>query len=310
MRHPLVDRLLHGRRRRFGGAGWSSCVAALVAGSALWGSCSEQNFSSFGENRIAVVVGDFDDPTTVLRRLVVFHDQWTGIISSATWNPDWDWRSSALQVEDLLGEGGQLFAYEQVWVASGTRGLGSVVYNGVARDDALLVDNKVCDNLRTYVRRGGDVFVTDWAYDLVERCWPREITFLGDDEVPDAAQLGLDGTIIADVLESGLVDALGSDKLAVRYEFSNQTIITDVRNSVTVWLRGDAPWRTEAGVDRVQSDSPLLVSFRPAIGGGRVVVATFHVDAQSPAAMDRLIQIVLGPIEVGSAADPAPAVAP
>lgn len=273
---------------------WPLLLLALAA-------CNEQGFSSGQDGRLAVVVGDFDDPSTVLKRLAVPHDTWAGIISSATWNPDWNWQAAALQVEGLLAGDGQLFAYDQVWIGSGTRGLGSIVYNGVAADSGLIDDPTVCKNLRAYVKRGGTVVVTDWAYDLVEACWPRDLDGLGDDEVPDSAQMGVPGDLVAEVVDERLAEALGSDTLLLTYDYSNQVVLTDTRSRVTVWLRGDAVWHTEEGAERTQAGAPLLVSFSP--GGGRVVYSTFHLDAQNPAVMDRLIQLVAGPLLVGQAED-------
>src|SRR5262245_18911886 len=49
---------------------------------------------------------------------------------------------------------------------------------------------EVSANLENYVKNGGSVYASDWAFLLVERTWPDEIDFHGDDTDNWAARVG------------------------------------------------------------------------------------------------------------------------
>ena len=251
--------------------------------------CSENALRGGNDPKIAVTYGDFDDLTPALDRLGVAHNIYDGIISSPTWS---EFDVAGVPVENLfLNNEARL--HEAVWVSSGTRGLGATVYNRNDRDDALLVDPDALDTARRYLR-SRNLLVTDWAYDLAEQAWPDAVTYYGDDSVFDDAQKGDIGTVIARVTDPGLAEALGSEQLVLEYNFSNWAVITDVGPDTTVWLRGDVrAWDGTAWQDL--EDVPLLVSFEPE-GKGRVVVMTFHANAQPAAVTDTLLTSLLGPL--------------
>lgn len=253
-------------------------VLALLA-------CSENGFSSNGERTVAVTYGDFDDLTPSLDRLGVQHDIYEGLISNATWTDD---QVSGFPVESLFD--GRRLAAEAVLVASGTRGFGRTVYNRNEPDDALVSDDRVLSAVENYPSGGGQLLVTDWSYDLVERVWPDAITFLGDDSVLDAAQAGEVGTVVARVTDPRLVESLGMEQVVLQYDFSNWAVITEVGPETTVWLRGDVEAWTGERVERLV-DVPLLVSFE--VGRGTVAVMTFHGNAQTFAVADTLLTTVL-----------------
>ena len=258
--------------------------------------CQEQDFNGTQSRSIAVVTGDFDDVAEPLDRLILDHTPYDGIISNAVWDPEYDSASHALTVEGLLAGGGELGQHGWLFVASGARGFGDVVYNGVAPDNQFVDDLHVRSDIVDYVARGNTLLVTDWAYDLVEVCWPGAVDFLGDDTARDAAQLGEVETVIAKVTESRLVETTENDQLAIHYNFSNWAVIDAVGNDTTVWLRGDVNWRNpnDGSVTKIEH-APLLVSFIPKGGTGQVVVSTFHIDAQNDPVADEIMNTVVGP---------------
>jgi hypothetical protein len=260
--------------------------------------CIEYNPGGGFEGRIATTVGDFDDVAAPFDRMVVDHTDYEGLISTATWDPDYDPDNTALKVETLLGNGQDLDAFGAVFVASGTRGIGLREYDGLDADDALVADPYVIDQLADWVGTPGHVLVcTDWSYDLVERAFPGFVEFLGDDDVLDAAQAGEIGTVTADVRESRLADAIGEDAMSVTMDFSNWAVIEGVDGDVDVWLQADeVSYREQDGEgSRTQTDVPLLVSFSPdGQDGGRVVFSAFHFDAQTPQVMDAILRTVVG----------------
>lgn len=274
--------------------GWL-CLAAV----GLTGCTRDDGLKSIFGDSIATTAGDFDDVGAPFDRMVVNHEEYEGLISVATWDPDYNPDNVALKVETLLG-GADLNEHRMVFVASGTRGLGKRQYNGLDPDDQLVSDPAVAERLQAYVRNGGSVLVTDWAYDLVEAAWPDLIDFYGEDTEYDAAQVGMIGTVSADITDERLSDKLGMSVMAVDYDFSNWGVIESVdENDVTVWARGDISYRERDGEgERNLTDVPLLVSaFPEGPGAGRVVVSTYHLDAQTPQVVDDMLRVVVDNFE-------------
>ncbi len=263
-----------------------ACLASLL----LLG-CNENGFSSRKQNSIAVTYGDPDDLSESLTRNLVQHGIYEGLISNATWTDD---DVGGIPIENLFFEG-EMAKHDAVFVTSGTRGFGLTEYNSNRRDDALIADEETLRIARTYVNANKSFLLTDWTYDLAEQAWPEFVEFIGDDTVIDAAQTGNVGTVVARVTDERLEQALGMSQIPIDYNFSNWAVIESVSEDVTVWLRGDVEyWDGEAWA--ALEDVPLLVSFEPEGGQGRVVVMTFHANAQTPAVTDTLLETLLGPL--------------
>lgn len=253
--------------------------------------CNENGFSSRTQNSIAVTYGDFDDLSESLTRNLVQHGIYEGLISNATWTDD---DVGGIPVESLFLEG-EMALHDAVFVTSGTRGFGLTEYNSNRPDDALIADDETLRIAQTYVNANKSFLLTDWSYDLAEQAWPEYVEYVGDDTVIDAAQMGNVGTIVARITDERLETALGMSQVAIDYNFSNWAVIESVSEDATVWMRGDVEyWDGEAFA--ALEDVPLLVSFEPEGGDGRVVVMTFHANAQTPAVTDTLIETLLGPL--------------
>jgi hypothetical protein len=272
----------------------------LLAGS---GCKNEGNLIGTLGDDIAVTQGDFDDVAAPFNRLVVAHESYEGIIAAATWDDEFDPANNALKVETLFSDGQEIAGYDTIFVASGTRGFGLRRYNGLDPDDSLVKDEFVIDAVTNFVARGGNLVVTDWAYDLVEACWPDAIEFLGDDATFDAAQAGEIGNVTASISQEKEADLLrerlGTDTVSVRFDFSNWAVIEEVSNDVTVWETADITYRERNG-EGTQSLSgvPILVSFAPnGADKGKVVFLSYHIDAQTEAVIDDTLRTVVGEFE-------------
>jgi hypothetical protein len=261
--------------------------------------CNEQSFTAKRLNSIAVTAGDFDQLGAPLDRMNVRHTVYEGLISTATWDPDYEGQNMALKVEALFGDLAEISGHDALFVASGTRGLGERVYNGLLPDDALVTDPAVVENVQEYVKRGGVVLFTDWTYDLLEAAWPDYVDFLNEDAELDAAQVGEIGTVTATVMQTELESSLEVDKVALKYDFSNWSVVESVSEDVTVWLAADARYRVQEGGVMTLADSPMLLSFEPKTGG-RVIYASFHMDAQTAVVTDQMLRTVVGYFEEGN----------
>ena len=147
--------------------------------------------------------------------------------------------------------------------------------DGGEPEEALDAHETIINNIRNYVAAGGSVYASDWAYDVVEQAWPEAIDFVGADEIPNAAQLGMDGMVTAQIPDNALATWLERDELPISYDLPVWPPIADVTSgSVNVHLQGRVEYRVGQNPQSLPA-SPLLVSF--ASGEGRVAYATFRI---------------------------------
>ncbi len=261
-----------------------------------WGCAPENVFQEIPLDAIAVSTGDFDRVEEVLLRLLVNHQLYEGYISDPSYDPDIDADAISLKVETLLGDPDELAVYGAVFLNSGTRGLGAYVYNDVVTDDSLVSDEAVLENVRSFVQAGGVLVLSDWAYDLLEACWPDELDFVGDDLLLDDAQRGSRGVVTSNVLDFDLQNALGEVSLAIQYDYSYWAVIESASDGVDVYLAGDILWReSESQGETELQDVPLLVGFNA--GLGRVFFSTFHWRAQSTQVAETILSSVVSGLE-------------
>lgn len=258
--------------------------------------CIDNGVSQHRKDAIAVVLGDFDDITSSLVALDIQTEPWDGFIVQATYDPEDDRLHRgelALQAEGLLtdieGET-DLDNYGTLFVSSGTRGFGVAQYNdGTLPDDGMITDTEpltahTCD----FANSAGLLVATDWAYDLVEFCWPDAIDFVGDDAALDAAQTGIAGTgVIATVNDEKLKADVG-DAVTINYDYSAWAVIESVATDTEVLLSGDVSYQPSSTENATTlTNVPLIVRF-PA-GNGQVVFSTFHLSAQNPTLQQALL---------------------
>jgi hypothetical protein len=251
--------------------------------------CIDQGVSAVKFDAIAVVEGDFDDVGATLTSLSINTQPYDGFIVQAAYDPEDDRRVrgyGAPSVEGLLtssDESGrvQVRLFNAVFINSGTRGLGAWQYNDqLEPDDTLLLDAFAMEQACGFADSGGTLVVSDWAYDLVEHCWPDNIEFFGDDLSPDAAQAGMpnDG-VLAAVEAEDLQEALGQG-INLRYDYSAWSVIESVNSATEVLLSGTVEYQPSADqLPQTLVDAPLMVRF--ATGRGQVVYTTFHWSAQT-----------------------------
>ena len=276
--------------------GIASVVLALAA-------CSDHGLSGWEITQVAVTAGDFDDVSQPLNRMSVAHATYEGIISTATWDPDYDHENVALKVETLLGDRGELLRFGDggaVFLASGTRGFGLREYNGLDPDDHLVTSEVVLENVEEFVDEGGTLVVTDWTYDVIQAVWPEAVTFLDQADGLDAAQKGEVGRITARVEDADLRDALEMDQVSLYFNYSNWAVAVDTAPDTVVYLRGDASYRPDGITSAPLEDVPLMVGFRPEGARGKVVFLSFHTDAQTPEVMDRIVRTAVGSFAISS----------
>jgi hypothetical protein len=128
--------------------------------------------------------------------------------------------------------------------------------------------------LRDFVDNGGTLYASDWRYDAVAAAFPEY-------RDPRLEADGLDGTIMARVVDPGLRDVLKdnlrNDAIPLRFNLDHwkpAAFSSDRGHKVTVLLQGTYK-KQEGG----KATAPLLVKFQH--GKGTVIFTSFHNEKQN-----------------------------
>jgi hypothetical protein len=222
--------------------------------------------------RVAIITGNYDDWESFLGEVGVTNYE---LINGLT-GPDLGQFLS--DPENLAEFGGIFFAGGHIEE--------DVLYDTDGSDTAGTVA-AVKTAVRDYVSAGGFVYASDWSYDVVELCWPDRVDFLGDDEEPDAAQLGEPDTLRSTLVDDALVEAVGGDRVDVSFDLDTWPLIDSVDDNVTVYQKASDVGYRQGTEQSTKDNVPLLVSFAP--DDGRVVFSSWrmaaNLDGRGPAVM-------------------------
>lgn len=226
--------------------------------------------------RVAVITGNYDDWASVLGEVGVTNYELVNGLTGAE-------LGQFLSGPENLAEYGALFF-------AGGHIEEDVIYDTDGTDTDGTV-TAVRTAIRDFVSNGGFVYASDWSYDVIELCWPDRIDFLGDDEEPDAAQLGEPDTVRSSIVNDELEEAVGGDRVDVSFDLDTWPVIESVDDNVTVYQEAAEVGYREGTEQRTQSDAPLLVSFSP--DDGHVVFSSWRVAANLEGRGPGVIRFVL-----------------
>lgn len=143
-------------------------------------------------------------------------------------------------------------------------------------------------SLQEFVRAGGELYLSDWAWTKVNYGFPGYVEFLGSDP-----RIGVGGqTVDATVHDPSLIRALGTDRVPLTFDAGYWVVINSASHDTDVVLSGDItvdptnpprdcmPFALEpaAGRGEILKGRPLAVAF--AYGQGRVFYTSYHLHAQ------------------------------
>jgi len=144
-----------------------------------------------------------------------------------------------------------------------------IIFLNCGCDTSYASDPTVQANLQNFVAGGGSLYASDWAYLYAEDAWSSAIDFPADPYIGDSQE------ITADVVDSALAAYLGSTTVPINFDLWSWVVMNGVGAGTTIHISGDF-----TTYDGPMTDKPILVSFSPSVGGGRVVYTSFHYEAQ------------------------------
>lgn len=152
-------------------------------------------------------------------------------------------------------------------------------YDGASYADAS------ASTLEQYVRDGGAVYASDWAYEFIDRSFPGYIQYY----TLAGATVGEAQVVQADIVNPGLASYLAATTIEINFDMPSWVPIQSVTDDVRIYLAGDYSFNTPSLT--AADDDPLTVSF--AYGDGRVVYTAFHSEGQDSEDEARLLEYVV-----------------
>jgi len=269
-----------------------SLVFLLIASSVLLGCGDGPDLRRLNFGRTALVTGDFDTVeqliqevgnTTSLQADISVFDGYVDGPHFETEDVSLP-EQLTLEVEDLLrgGTSSGLAQFRTAFLSCGMRGVSHRVYNGVSEDNHLIDDSTVVQNMVDSARNGLKVYFSDWTYEFIERGWPDQAEWVGNEDELDAAQRGQAGPVTARVVHEGLAAFMEipvDSQIEIIFNQSGWAVPMSVSEDVDVLVRGDITYDDpETGEIETLLDAPLVFTF--ATGSGQVVYTAFHNEAQ------------------------------
>jgi hypothetical protein len=126
------------------------------------------------------------------------------------------------------------------------------------------VDPAITDALRAYVSQGGVLYASDWRYKAVAEAF-------AEVRAPKLEADGSDPHVDAEVVDRGLRDVLGSDRITLRFELDQWKTAAFSGDRVKVLLRGRFSPTNNRNEKR---EAPLLVKI--SFGKGTVIFTSYH----------------------------------
>jgi hypothetical protein len=155
---------------------------------------------------------------------------------------------------------------------------------------------EIRQNIKNFVLFGGSIYASDLAWEYVEGSFPDAVKFYGTNELPsqgmdpNGPQVAKDHQNIVATVKDGILAAyLGKNQLVAHYGSGPLIEVESAGEGTTAHVTGKVTIKNPKYGQPLQPEyvegpeSPLVLSFTPAEGAGRVVYTTFH-NAEQPSA--------------------------
>ena len=154
--------------------------------------------------------------------------------------------------------------------------------------------NAALQNLRDYVEQGGELYVSDWAYDILERLYPDSATWYGDDTVEDDAQVAIAQSFTGAIVDADLSAALAKDSVDLLFNQGQVGVATSLGPNATPLITADIDVKTSSHDTEHLTDVPVLFEVKPdATAQGHVLYTSFHNGPNNTPDMDDVLRAII-----------------
>jgi len=236
--------------------------------------------------KMVVIEGSYDSIELILAKLgLASTDAKTGEITESEFDL---WNSTDNLFVDNNNDGkADIYDYEIVFFNCGQNGL------------SWLMDDSKRQILKDYISKGGRIYVSDQAYDIVEQTFPEYIDFFGSDDTPTnqpetmyQANQGQGGITIKSNIEPKLKSWLEGVTCAQGSCLNADGTVT-IKGFAGGWARMNSVNSSKkvdiyaSGQDSDKAMRPLTVAFN--YGSGRVTYTSYHNEEGSDYCYDEFI---------------------
>lgn len=156
---------------------------------------------------------------------------------------------------------------------------------------------EVMDNVTQWVLAGGSLYMSDYAWVYGEHSFPDAIEFYGEDDpkkmyTPDSPQWVSSGNESnAMILDGALAAYLG--KTSVKIVFDQGPQIAPMAGGPGTFVHAHGTIFQPFGDKAITEPMPMILSYVPAEGAGRVIYTNFHNDAQATADILKILNYLV-----------------
>lgn len=237
-----------------------------------------------GGASIGIFWGQWDQMNEIVDRLGFYYDWFYYEDELYSENPDWE----EVQGVQILRDLDALLEYNIV-----------ILNCGSAYKKWLKEFPEIVDNLHQWVLLGGSLYMSDLAWVVGEKAFPDAIDFWGEDDLEDAQVIEPHSTFDAALIDAKLAEYVGAMNVKVYYDSGPLISVSAAGVGTTVHAIGHIKQCTSF-LDscitdvKIDEDQPVLLSYEPGPGAGRVVYSGFHVEEQeSQELYDKVLYYVL-----------------
>jgi hypothetical protein len=224
--------------------------------------------------KIAVLDGTWDSMETLVAQLGLDYDFYNDLGD----------QGASGAIVDLLGDSARLQGYDVVFANCGGN------HGWMPQEHP-----EVMDNVKDFVLGGGSLYMSDYAWVYGEWAFPDKVEWAGDDAVTSMGKSGSpqqipsDTTVTARVIDGTLAAYLGKNTLTVTFDQGPQIATQAVGGGAFAHVVADinVPFGFQG------TNVPLVLSYVPSQGAGRVIYTNFHNDAQASSDMLTILQYLV-----------------
>jgi hypothetical protein len=140
-------------------------------------------------------------------------------------------------------------------------------------------DDAVAQNVRQFVAKGGTLYASDWRYAVVAKAFPDMVNQAAVGE-------GLDQSVDAEIVDPGLKDAMGADRVKLKFDLDQWKTAAFGGQRAKVLMK--ASYKTQQGG---RAEAPLLVKF--GFDKGTVIFTSFHNETQNSEVERKLLKYLV-----------------